>query len=516
MFKLTDTELQNAYDAVSHHGYSALWPPPQEWRTVSDYWSQIKDYLSALDLDTYNPNVPLRVFAPKSRANIRVAHLLHPEDLILYTALVLIVKDDLEVARISRRARRVFSYRAFPPAQNRLYTMQRAYKNYLAELKKKSRKTSTKFVSTADIADFYPRINQHRLENVITSTATNQRGNDVARVLVKKMISKLMDNNSYGIPVGPHASRVLGEAILIDVDAHLQSKGVDYVRWVDDYHIFSRSEYIAQSTVFELAEWLFVNHGLTLQSSKTKIWPVAAYFDKVLAKPEDKVTKRDTAIALLGGSDYGADELEADNQSMLDAVHGLDLKGMLLSSISDRTTVDYRIVRYVLARLPIIPGIEEELKLEILYIILDNAELLYPVVDYIARYVLSFQNISSTTKQKIGRKLLRPLRSRQNPPPAYYAMWTLYVFSTSPGWTSPSDIVRLYSESTSEVIRRYAALALSVCGTRAEALAIRNDLGAASSLLRTAILAASRRLGQDERKHWKLANQTRGVVEKYM
>ena len=443
MFKLTDTELQNAYDAISHHGYSALWPPPQEWRTVSDYWSKIKDYLSALDLDTYNPNVPLRVFAPKSRANIRVAHLLHPEDLILYTALVLIVKDDLEVARISRRARRVFSYRAFPPAQNRLYTMQRAYKNYLAELKKKSRKTSTKFVSTADIADFYPRINQHRLENVITSTATNQRGNDVARVLVK------------------------------NVDAHLQSKGVDYVRWVDDYHIFSRSEYIAQSTVFELAEWLFVNHGLTLQSSKTKIWPVAAYFDNVLAKPEDKVTKRDTAIALLGGSDYGADELEADNQSMLDAVHGLDLKGMLLSSISDRTTVDYQIVRYVLARLPIIPGIEEELKLEILYIILDNAELLYPVVDYIARYVLSFQNIPSTTKQRIGRKLLRPLRSRQNPPPAYYAMWTLYVFSTSPGWTSPSDIVRLYSESTSEVIRRYAALALSVCGTRAEALAIR-------------------------------------------
>ena len=433
------------------------------------------------------------------------------------TALVLVVKDDIEKARISRRARRVFSYRAAPATPNRLYAMRGAYAKYLAQLETKARKRHTRFVSTADIADFYPRINQHRLENIITSTATNQRGHEVARVLVKKLISKLMDANSYGIPVGPPASRVLGEAVLIDVDAHLQSKGVDYVRGVDDFHIFSRSEYLAQSTVFELAEWLMVHHGLTLQSSKTRIWPVAKYINNILAKPEDKLTDRDTLLAALGGSQYAADDPDnEEHQSIVNALQGVDLKDMLLSSISDDKTVDYQMVRHVLTRLPAIPGIEEDLKLEILDIALDNAQLLYPVVDYVARYILSFTALLPATKKKIGRKLLHPLTSRRNPPPPYYAMWALYVLSTSPGWISPTVLVRLYSQSTSEIVRRYAALALSTCGTRAEALAIRDDLPTAPSLLRTAILAASQKLGQDERKHWKLANPSRCIVEKYM
>ena len=515
MFKLTDTELQSAFEAISHHGYSALFPPPPEWTTVKNNWPEIKQYLAGIDLDVYVPYKPLRVFVPKSRANLRVAHLLHPEDLILYTALVIIVKDDLESARVSRRTRRVFSYRTQSGVSNRLYTTREAYTKYLAEIQRKSRKPTVRFVSIADIADFYPRVNQHRLENVITSASSSPRGNDVARVLVKKMINQLMESNSYGIPVGPHASRVLGEAVLIDVDAHLESRDVDYVRWVDDYHIFSRTEYMAQSAVFQLAEWIFVNHGLTLQSAKTKIWPVARYVDWVLSKPEDRLTDRDTLLALFRDSGYVEEEADGEElQRMVDQIHGFDLQQLFLESISDQEIVDYRVVRYVLTRLPNIPGVDEALRMALLNIVIDNAELLYPVVEHIAEYVISFQNLSTEEKRRIGRKLARPLKRRQNPPPAHYAMWILYVFSTSPGWVNASEIVSLYNQSASEVIRRYAALAVSVCGTRAEALAIRRDLPAASSLLRLAILAASTKLGQDERKHWKRANPTRGVVEK--
>lgn len=301
-FRLATTELQDAYEAIGHHGYSAMIPPPREWAVVEANWSSIREHLAGIDLDTYKPHKPLRVVAPKSRANIRIVHLLHPDDLILYTALVLLIKDDLERARISRRARRVFSYRVKARQPNRLYDARGAYAAYLKELSRKAAKAEVKFVATADIADFYPRIYQHRLENIITANAPNQRTNEIARVLVRKLIAKLMDTNSYGIPVGPHASRVLGEGILIDIDAHLQSQGVDYVRWVDDYHIFARSEYVAQSTLFELAERLFVNHGLTLQSSKTRIYPVARYRAKMLTKPGDELTERDTVLALLSGS----------------------------------------------------------------------------------------------------------------------------------------------------------------------------------------------------------------------
>ena len=63
-------------------------------------------------------------------------------------------------------------------------------------------------------------------------------------------------------------------------------------------------------------------------------------------------------------------------------------------------------------------------------------------------------------------------------------------------------------------MKRYAALAVAVCGTRAEALIVKDDLPAASDMLRLAILSASNKLGGDERKHWKLAHQIQGIVEK--
>ena len=525
MFKLMESELQNAFEAINHHGYSAMLPPAYEWKSIVANWVKVKQFLVHTDLDTYSPYEPLQVFAPKNRANLRVVHILHPEDLLIYTALVLIVKNDLEVGRISRKAQRVFSYRIDSSVQNTLYDTRGAHDAYLSQLQKKAAKVSTKFVGIADIADFYPRIYQHRLENVVASTASTPRGVDVSRVLVKKLISKLMNGNSYGIPVGPYASRVLGEAVLIDVDAHLQSKGIDFVRWVDDYNIFARSEFLAQSTLFQLGEWLFKNHGLTLQSAKTKILTAAQYRNDILSKPEEKLTDRDHVISLLGetagGSGYD-DELPDDGpdegriQDILDRLHGYDLHGMFVTSISDEALVDYKVVQYVLTRLPLIPGADEDLKSEILDLVIDNAELLYPAAEFIARYVLSFEGFSSTEKKKIAKKLLKPLKSTRNPPPDYYAMWILHIFSTSREWNHVSDTVDIFQRSTSEVVKRYAALAIAVCGNRAEALAVKDSFPAASSLLRLAILSASNKLGKDERRHWKLANQTHGVVEKFL
>ena len=523
MFNLTKDELQNAYESISHHGYSAMLPPLYEWNTFESRWDEIKSYLSAIDLDTYDPHKPLRVFAPKNRATIRVVHLLHPEDLILYTALVMIVQNDIESARISKQSRRVYSYRVNPKQSTLLYDSSGTYEAYLNQLKKKSRKKNVSFVSIADIADFYPRIYQHRLKNVIESVTKNQRGNDVARVLVDKLIFKLMDGNSYGIPVGPYASRILGEAILIDVDSHLQSKNVDYVRWVDDYNIFAESEYLAQSTLFELGEWLFANHGLTLQSSKTKILPVFRYVNEILSTPEEELTARDRMISLLrqstGSLDYSDDDEvheEQDIDDIVDQIQGSNLKDMLLKSLSDKELVDYEMVRYVLTRLPRIPGVSDNLKLEILDLVLDNANLLYPASEFVAKYILSFPKLTKAKKRLIGQKLLKPLKSRKNPPPDYYAMWILHIFSTSVEWNCKNDILQLYDTYKSETVRRFAALALAESGDRSTALSLKSELDQASSLVRLSIFCASGKLGKDERKHWKRAHQIQGNLEKYL
>lgn len=522
-FNLTEEELDNAFDAINHHGYSAMLPDLYEWQTVKQHWNDIRGSIKSIDLETYEPYKAMKIFAPKNRANIRVVHLLHPQDLIIYTALVLIIKNDIERSRINKKSKKVFSYRVAINIDNVLYDTRGAHDEYLHQLKTKSLKENVKFVSIADIADFYPSIYQHRLENAIQAIATCQRSIDVARVLVKKLISNLMGRNSYGIPVGPYASRVLAEALLIDVDAFLHSNAVDFVRWVDDYSIFCKSEYEAQSTLFRLGEWLYEHHGLNLQSAKTKILPKQRFEKEVLSSPEDNLKDRDSAIALLKdfmsyddtGNQDALDESEVEKT--LQQLQSLDLINMLEKSISDKQLVDYEVINYVLSRLPRMPSHLDEIqnvRTQVLELVLKNAELLYPSSEQISKYIISFENLPKKEKLKIATKLLKPLQSKRNPPPNYYAMWILHVFTTSEDWNHTKEIIHLYQNSSSEVVKRYAALAIAKSGSRSEALIIKEDMNAASDMLQLAILEASQKLGKDERKHWKLSHQINGFIEK--
>jgi Reverse transcriptase (RNA-dependent DNA polymerase) len=518
MFKLSDQELENSFEAINHHGYSAMLPEPVEWKHVQEKWQEVKNHIKDLDLDEYKPYKLMKIFAPKSRANIRIVHLLYPQDLIIYTALVLIIKNDIESNRISRQSQRVFSYRVDLSRANRLYDTKGTHDLYLDQLKKKVYRPNTKFIGIADIADFYPRIYQHRLENIIQTVAINPRGIEIARVLVKKLISNLMETNSYGIPVGPYASRILAEAVLIDVDSYLHSHKIDFVRWVDDYNIFCKSERDAQSNLFRLGEWLYSKHGLTLQSAKTKILPTNRYIKEILVKPDENLRDRDYAVSFLKRTyNLYQDEVtleEEEIQDVLEKIQSLDLYNMLQESISDSALVDYEIVNYILTRLPRIPGIPDALKHRVLDLIIEKSELLYPLSEQIAKYIVSFTDISMVNKKKIAKKLLSPLINNRNPPPTYYVMWILYIFSTSEDWNQVKDIIMIYQNYNSEVVRRYAALAIAKGGTRNEALVIKDDFSGASDMLRLAILEASKKLGKDERKHWKLTHQIHGIIEK--
>ncbi|WP_165971224.1 RNA-directed DNA polymerase [Luteimonas terrae] len=493
-------------------------PAPPEWDVVVANWPAIRDAIGQIDLDTYVPYKPLTVFSPKNRANVRVLHLLHPHDLLIYTALTLIAKKDIEANRLPARSKNVFSYRAAPTTDGEIYNVRGAYDLYQARLAELAERPAFKYVAVADIADFYARIYQHRLENVIESVATTQRVRDVARILVKKLIGNLMGKDSYGIPVGPYASRLLAEALLIDVDTQLKTSGVDFARWVDDFVIFTKSEYEAQSVLFTLGEWLYTRHGLTLQSAKTQILPIAGYREHHLIRHDDRLTDRDAVVQMFrdAGDDYeDAEEPEEEEiEEILNALQGHDVVGILRASMQDTELVDYQAVTYALTKLPRIPGAPADLKREVLELVIDNAELLYPVAEHIATYVLSFDDLTSAERRRIAKKLLKPLQSKRRPPPPYYAMWILHIFSSSPDWNHANEIMKLFNDNTSEVIKRSCALVIHKSGTRAQAVAIKDSYVSASHMLRLGILCATHKLGADERRHWKLVAGVSGVVEK--
>src|SRR5690606_13094764 len=125
---------------------------------------------------------------------------------------------------------------------------------------------------------------------------------------------------------------------------------------------------------------------------------------------------------------------------------------------------------------------------EVLELVIDNAELLYPVAEHIATYVLSFDDLTKAERKSIAKKLLRPLQSKRRPPPPYYAMWILHIFASSPDWNHANEIMKLFNDSGSEVIKRSCALVIHRSGTRAQAVAVKDSYGSASHMLRLGIL----------------------------
>jgi Reverse transcriptase (RNA-dependent DNA polymerase) len=516
-FCLTEPEIQNAFEAIEHHGYSSLVPVPLEWDTVRTKWDEIKPRIAGYDLDNYVPSSPMIVFAPKSRATVRPVCLLHPIDLIIYSALTLIVKDDLEAERIPVRSRRIFSFRA-SNEPNRFYAPQPTFADFREESRRKAERASTKFVAVADIADFYPRIYQHRLENVIQASAKSPRVEEVARVLVRKFIPNLFGQTSYGIPIGPFASRILGEGVLIDVDAALLSDGTDFLRWVDDYTIFCSSEVDAQRRLFRLAERLFDNHGLTLSAVKTNIFSKENFESLFFSEPEQDVEDELESLVQIASrlGPYSDEEIELTSEE-LNELEKLNFRGLINTALADRTLVDYERLTAILSHPSLLERRSYEQREEIAGVLLDNIEHLYPIAEVVSRFFQTFHTGPGRIRGRIARGLLRSVKSfRGRWPPDYHIIWVLNVFASSANWGGATEILRIFQTHPSNVVRRFAALALYANGSRSDAMALRNEYANSSPLTRLAILLAARKLGNDERRHWRRTLQLTGVLERLL
>lgn len=124
-----------------------------------------------------------------------------------------------------------------------------------------------KIVVECDISNFYDRLNLHRLESTLLSI---EKIDKEAIRLLNEMLLFWSNRDSYGLPVGSNASRILAEASLIEIDNYLISKKIDFCRFVDDYRIFAKNASEAHKNLAILVERLN-KEGLFLNFSKTNI-----------------------------------------------------------------------------------------------------------------------------------------------------------------------------------------------------------------------------------------------------
>jgi hypothetical protein len=346
MLFISEELLDRAFSALQHHGNNNFFPDPPEHQTIETNWQAIRSELSAIDLDTYSGYQSCEMFAPKSRLNIRRVTQLHPYDLILYTALVLDLRDDITRHRLPPDENTVFSYRADGAPADVLYNRNPNYAHFKQRLKELGANDGVLFGIT-DIADFYPRIYQHRIKNVLLSITSNSKADQIR--CLEKMLTRFSDGPSYGIPIGPLASRVLAEAVLIDVDSTLRSLKIEFVRFADDYVIVANKVEDAEYGIRALAETLYLNHGLTLQTAKTKIKTATEYLDSFEDYDEKEQGRREL-IDIVGGYDdaNSYDELSVEAKARID---GLNLSKMLEEALSNDADIDYQEISFILGRL---------------------------------------------------------------------------------------------------------------------------------------------------------------------
>ncbi len=275
---LKKASLKWALAHVERFGDTDIFPLPFEFAAIRAEWSSILPELEAIDLETHQVGDFRRALTPKSRYGFRLATQLHPIDSILLAALVYEVAKDLESNRIPKMERRVISHRVNRDGPGQLYDPEWNFECFKDILRAKCDEPSAEWVVVTDIADFYTRLYHHPLENALRLATEKSEHVDALMNLLGQWNFRV----SYGVPVGPAATRILAEVAISDVDYALLDEGLDYCRFSDDFRIFTSTEREAFRALAILAEYLQENHGLTLSERKTDVIRVERFRDRYL------------------------------------------------------------------------------------------------------------------------------------------------------------------------------------------------------------------------------------------
>ncbi len=241
------------------------------------------------------------VLLPKTAAlDFRRCALMQPLDTIKYLTLSILFAEEIERHRPSKARKIVFSYR-YAPNKGYLFALKYRITSFKKHVNDKAKQSRTKVLVSCDIANFYDRLNLHRLESILLSLALDK--NQIK--LLNQLLLFWSNRDSYGLPVGSNASRILAEASLLEVDDYLLSIGAVFCRFVDDYRLFAPDANTAHYWMTQLIERLSLE-GLTINKSKTKIEDVSNWRKEDKKDGDKTQTETDDTPGSIQGKDSGS------------------------------------------------------------------------------------------------------------------------------------------------------------------------------------------------------------------
>jgi len=501
-FKLRGESYSWAIDHLIAEGDTDLLPTLFEFEAIKFNWNNILNVLEDLDLNNYRWSPGRRFLVPKDQLSFRIATQLTPLDNLLLSAIVKEYGHLLEQHRIPVSEKRVFSYRFDPAGASRFYGDTTSWQAFWDTSFQKASTTGINHVVITDITDYYNQIYHHTLQNELDAAGVAE---SVWKSIIK-LVGGLTEGVSRGIPVGPHSVHLLAEIALNPIDRSMLSHSLDFCRYVDDIHIFCKSEQEARIAVYDLANILDIQQRLTLNKHKTKIVTAEEFIrlatdmmnDKAQTPIEEQIL---SVINKYSGNDNYAQfeyrflnpfELEKFNRENLVELFDFYIKGDGVK----QGTINYTRIRWLLRRLAQVGA-----PAAIDYI-LENINFLTPALGEVARYIMRASKYYISDFPNAGGIVLKALDDPIVAHSDYLKIVLLNLFSQVPKLNHINILIDRYSNSTPSM-KREIVIAAGKAGQGYWIKELKSEFGSgAGSWLRAAILSSVNTFSGDEARFW--------------
>jgi hypothetical protein len=495
MIKLNITSCRWALKHLKNEGDTDLFPRPFEIDALTQSSGDVIRLLRSIDIGSYRWVGGRRTLVPKEMVSFRVATQLDPIDSLVLAALIRQFGFDIERKRVPIEEEIVFSYRFKPSRGGHLYTPTSNWsKFWQASLERTEAQRG--WVVIADVGGYYNQIYHHSMENQLLAMGLPQEV--VTSIL--RLLKKLTQGVSRGIPIGPHSVHLLAECVFDPIDRSLLSRKYTFCRFVDDVHIFCNTQEQAFTALFDLANILDKQQRLALQRHKTKVLPAEEFAEiatrMTMEAPLNELEREIIEVIdrLSGGDRYKNVQPASLSNEDLDTLSQRNLEN-LLNSYLGQEEPNYPRIRWLFRRLAQV-GVPGAVSLA-----LDRIEELVPALADLGQYLISVQQGLESNWVDIGNDILKAIYLPIIEHSEYLTMTLLNLYARLPALNHVEPILQMYPTSP-PMVRRKVVRAATALGADYWLREQKETLPVVDPWLRRALIAGASTFSEDERKYW--------------
>ncbi len=505
-----DAAIEISLKNIARHGDTDVFPFPLEKLVFHDRYEDCKTLLADMHakFDEYIARFPpntLETLTQVGYTGFRWTTQIEPFWNAYYLALAVTLAQKIEDQRVSINDASVFSYRfSWNEIDAKLFS-DSSWKNF----RRRSFELSGeyKYVVVTDIADFYPRIYHHRLENALTRLPS--AGDIPKRIMT--LLGYFSKNVSYGLPVGGPASRIFSELCLDSTDRMLLRNRVKFCRYADDYTIFCNDKTDAYRVLVRLSESLF-NEGLVLQKNKTKIL-TADEFRSAAKLLDPKDTKDPLAsdeqklLNITLRYDPYSETADDDYEALKAAMTDVDIVGILGREVA-KTNIDSAVTKQAIKA---IQALDPHKQYGAISTLLNenNLEVLAPVFVTVMRAIRSiYENLSDAGKQFVDKKLIALYENDSHLLSVDLNMsFYLQALAQMQSARKEEILIEIYDRKTNPLIKRIILIAMSNWNCHYWLTDLKRKYAGLSDWEKRYFIGSSYVLG-DEGRHWRNHTKT--------